>query len=454
MSGTTPWLSSYSLATDYEERRAEYAIAEEHSLLTPSATSHTYYAASSEKPLPRINYGWRNHLASLGWRPKTLMPGFLLGFAMISVVILLTLEFMLRRSKKFGAIVFVSEETKFIDYCFTYGPQLFAILYSLLFGSIDHDLKRLEAFFQLSCRDGATAEDSLFLSYHYKMACFVPFFAFRHRRNSRHFAVLCSSCALVLCLLVVTPAAGTMFSKELNITRIEETTFRHITPQEGAMMWGEAGYSSWDTSTTAFAYKAYSQRYSQGLPTPFTGESYALFPFVPTDSRTRIENEEWVTRTTLVAAELDCLPGIVQSKQDPEDAMPGLNITQITSIHHRCAFYLPPELGSAFWTYTSFMIDIDFLQRYKKAYPKHKIRIDCPGKDQLLIGFWGRTKPPSPATTDPWGSGLPNYEKATAVFCKPKHYRHQVDVTVDSFGQVMRAPLFTTPRATFGLWES
>jgi hypothetical protein len=218
MSGTTPWLSSYTLATDYEERRAEYAIAEEHSLLTPSATSHTYYAASSEKPLPRINYGWRNHLASLGWRPKTLMPGFLLGFAMISVVILLTLEFMLRRSKKFGAIAFVSEETKFIDYCFTYGPQLFAILYSLLFGSIDHDLKRLEAFFQLSSRDGASAEDSLFLSYHYKMACFVPFFAFRHRfeiiaqipvstrinterRNSRHFAVLCSSCASVLCLL-------------------------------------------------------------------------------------------------------------------------------------------------------------------------------------------------------------------------------------------------------------
>lgn len=105
------------------------------------------------------------------------------------------------------------------------------------------------------------------------------------------------------------------------------------------------------------------------------------------------------------------------------------------------------------------MIDIDFLQRYKKAYPKHKIRIDCPGKDQLLIGFWGRTKPPSPATTDPWGSGLPNYEKATAVFCKPKHYRHQVDVTVDSFGQVMRAPLFTTPRATYNdfnytLWKN
>jgi hypothetical protein len=51
-----------------------------------------------------------------------------------------------------------------------------------------------------------------------------------------------------------------MFSKELNIARIEETTFQHITPQEGAMMSGEAGYYSWDTSTTAFAYKAYSQR--------------------------------------------------------------------------------------------------------------------------------------------------------------------------------------------------
>lgn len=148
-----------------------------------------YYWLSLNKPLPDlpIGHGWLYHSAKVGWRPIVLMPGFLIGFAILSCLLIAILEFLLRRTEEIGAIAFVDRETlgqpSFVDHCFNFGPLIFAIAYALLFASIDHEIKRLEPYFQLSKPEGATADDSLLMSYPYIMAIKAPFVAFRKRQD-------------------------------------------------------------------------------------------------------------------------------------------------------------------------------------------------------------------------------------------------------------------------------
>lgn len=113
------------------------------------------------------------------------MPGFLVGFAILSCILLAILEFMLQRSDGRGAIAFVEVDGQpsFINHCFNFGPLIFGVSYGLLFASIDHEIKRLEAYFQLSNPEGASADDSLLLSYPYMMAITAPFVALRRRQE-------------------------------------------------------------------------------------------------------------------------------------------------------------------------------------------------------------------------------------------------------------------------------
>jgi hypothetical protein len=88
---------------------------------------------------------------------------------------------MLQKSQRNGALAFVSDRTTFVDHVFSFGPLLFGVCYGLLYASVDHDLKRLEAYFQLSKPEGVSVDHSLLLGYPYMMAVTVPYFSFRKR---------------------------------------------------------------------------------------------------------------------------------------------------------------------------------------------------------------------------------------------------------------------------------
>jgi hypothetical protein len=134
------------------------------------------------------------------WRSFPLKLPFLLFFALITIILIVCAELLLRRSQAHGAVLFTSEAKGriHIEYLLNYGPLAVGVLYGLLFVSIDHDVKRqvqclslivdgkadrcrLEPYFQLSKPGGVTAENSLLLEYPYVLSFSVPFIAVRKK---------------------------------------------------------------------------------------------------------------------------------------------------------------------------------------------------------------------------------------------------------------------------------
>jgi hypothetical protein len=119
----------------------------------------------------------------VGWRPAALKSPFLLAFAIITALFIIAIECLLRRSKTNGAVAFTSSPSSatFTDYFFVYGPLVLAVLYGLVWAGVDHNIKRLEPYFQLSKPGGVTTEHSLLLNYPYVISAFAPFIAIRKR---------------------------------------------------------------------------------------------------------------------------------------------------------------------------------------------------------------------------------------------------------------------------------
>ena len=150
--------------------------------------------------------------SGVGWRPITITAPYILLFSLITIGLMCALEYLLQRSQSQGVVVCTSS-----SYALDYMPMVVAVLFGLLWASIDHDVKRyertalppgwgagisalaavgldcdpgrvfiadmvrLEPYFQLSKPGGVTAEHSLLLAYPYCFSAFSPFISLRKR---------------------------------------------------------------------------------------------------------------------------------------------------------------------------------------------------------------------------------------------------------------------------------
>jgi len=80
-----------------------------------------------------------------------------------------------------------------------YLPTILLVTYGVLWQIADFEVKRLEPYYQLSKKTGATAAESLNMDYLTFLAYFVPFKAIRYRQ----WAVLFSSCASLMASTLV-----------------------------------------------------------------------------------------------------------------------------------------------------------------------------------------------------------------------------------------------------------
>ena len=116
------------------------------------------------------------------WRPISLRPPFLLGLAAFTIALIVFLEYLSKISQRDGGLVFTPGTfSTSITFSFLYLPTLIAVIYSMLWSWVDLDTKRLEPYFQMSKKEGALAQDSLFLHYPFDFVAFVPYNAFRRR---------------------------------------------------------------------------------------------------------------------------------------------------------------------------------------------------------------------------------------------------------------------------------
>lgn len=175
MSGRRSWNTMLGSVQKFFNRRSKKGR-------TPVGESTEYSSlANAQLPDAPAKNGLLYDSAKLGWRPTKIKPLFLISFAVLTAILVILLEVMLRKSQSYGALAFVTDRTTFVDHCFSFLPLLLGIFYGLLYASVDHDLKRLEAYFQLSNPKGVTADNSLLLEYPYLMAITVPYVSFRKR---------------------------------------------------------------------------------------------------------------------------------------------------------------------------------------------------------------------------------------------------------------------------------
>jgi hypothetical protein len=205
-----------------------------------------------------------------GWKPSTLKTPFHVFTIALSLFFVAMIEILLRLSDDNGALLFADPNSgdlpPYTLFCFEYLPTIIGVLHGILWMAVDHDIKRIEPFFQLSVPGGIDAAGSLLLDYPYQFAALVPFRAFK----KRHWVVFCSGTTALLAAYAVTPLMSAILTRETVPRTIEfEVTSNTMLPMERQSQ----------SVSSLFAHLAY--RYKQlAAPMPaFSSEEFGILPF-------------------------------------------------------------------------------------------------------------------------------------------------------------------------------
>jgi hypothetical protein len=355
-----------------------------------------------EKRLPERPRKYKFLSRNVGWRPATLKLPFLLTFALLTAAIIALLEYFNYLTHTKGAVVF-SNGTGYVAYSFQYVPLIVAVIYGLLWASLDHDVKRLEPYFQLSKAQGVTPANSLLLDYPHIFAPFTPLVAVR----KRHWVVAISAFVGVLNIYGVTPLMSTVL-QQADVQRVVKIPVRHagLMPAEKQ----RGGLS------TAWSYVAYSHQYLNGSLPPFATEDYAVLPFRPVASDGSMEVGNWTAESTLFEGAVTCSPGTISP--DPKDT----GFAVVASKEKNCSFSMGMWDDSGQRApFQSILINKRVLQAsavnrtHGSSAPKD---VHCPGNDDMMAAVF-RT-----------AMSKPSFD--VAIFCEPVNTQQQVLVTVDA----------------------
>jgi hypothetical protein len=135
------------------------------------------------------------------WKPFSMRWPYLTGLIVISVVLGAAQEYLYQKSQKEPLYTFTTAAgLKTWDYfCFKYLPTGVAVAFGVLWQVTDFEVKRLEAYYQLSKDGGALAAESINVDYITFFNVLRPFRAILFK----HYAVAVSSVATLLAVSLV-----------------------------------------------------------------------------------------------------------------------------------------------------------------------------------------------------------------------------------------------------------
>jgi hypothetical protein len=179
-------------------------------------------------------------------------------------------------------------------------------------------------------------------------------------------------------------------------------------------------------------------QYSNGTLPPFTTEGFAVMPFAPVKDTAPRKGEQWVAKTSLIEAELDCSPGIIDRT----------NNTVIRNAENDCSLEWSGTIDTSDLkntTYSSFMIDKDYLKGFNVLFTMGPfVRFNC-SRNDTIVGYWGKQEGSADLKAESRLSSKPE----TTVFCRPVHRTHEVTVTVDPTGRIFGSPTANTPKLDY-----
>ncbi|KAJ8062296.1 hypothetical protein OCU04_008842 [Sclerotinia nivalis] len=135
------------------------------------------------------------------WKPFSMRAPYLTALIIISIVLGAAEEYLYQKSLKKPLYSFTSPSLmKTWDYfCFKYLPTLVAVTFGVLWQITDFEVKRLEAYYQLSKEGGALAAESINVDYITFFNVLRPFRALLFK----HYAVAVSSIATLMAVSLV-----------------------------------------------------------------------------------------------------------------------------------------------------------------------------------------------------------------------------------------------------------
>lgn len=239
---------------------------------TGTTKPHAIRNSSSDSDSDSDHNSDLNSTRDVDWKPATLKTKFHIANIFLCILFVAIIEILLRLSNKRGGLVFADEHTGYLPsytlFCFEYLPTIIGVLHGLIWSTFDHDIKRLEPFYQLSVPEGVNAENSLLLDYPYQFPILVLVNAVR----KRHWVVFCSGLMAILTAFAVTPMMSAIVTRETVNRTIEfEVSSNVILPMEH-----QAGNVSAMSAHLAYRY----QHLDSPLPA-FAMDTFGILPFSP-----------------------------------------------------------------------------------------------------------------------------------------------------------------------------
>ncbi|KAL2207713.1 hypothetical protein CC79DRAFT_772673 [Sarocladium strictum] len=341
---------------------------------------------------------------STGWKPLSMSTPILAALVLLTLLIAAAIEVLAQRSAAYGGLGLSPSRDaipKYAMWSYLYGPNIVAVLYSLIWSWVDLDVKRMQPWFELSKDGGATAEDSLFLDYPFDFVAIAPWKALK----KRHWPVFLAGTTMIVVFWAVTPLQSAILGTGVvgvvePVSVFMRSKLKPVKEHVNAL-------------DPQFLNNGYAVGWlNQSMP-PFTTQDYSYLPFYVNDTQFQSPNTSWSAITTRYSTELDCKP--VEGTQ--HEATP----TTWDFINDRgCNATINL---SAFANYTMLYIGYHTSPFSDFALGSPRCPLSTDSTHQFLA-IWAETIKGSQIGEADWN--------ITAAFCETQYWKEKVELTVSS----------------------
>ncbi|SMQ53352.1 unnamed protein product [Zymoseptoria tritici ST99CH_3D7] len=346
------------------------------------------------------------------WRPLTLRPLYIATLILITVLLIVAIQWLLFVSERDQGLIFAKDINELPlrrSFFYLYLPTIISVIYSFLWTWIDLDIKRLEPFFQLSKAGGVSGHGSILLSYPLEFLVTLPFTAFKHK----HWSVLSAATVMILVFWGLTPTQSGIFAvRTVHVSGVVKGS--HSTSYTPIAQQGNL--------TAIYAQSVYNIAWlNESLP-QFMTTDFVLTPFGPTKNTTSdFTNVTYTAQTTLYSLDVSCEPVVLTNKS----GVLNYNTTR------GCSFY-PPPFRPTDGNDTSKIFDTMYVgYQNENGVADYYLSYDC--DERFFHSFfvrWSKTNAAQIESGKLSSTLDPSQANSTALFCEPKYYQQKVNATV------------------------
>ncbi|CAG2008151.1 unnamed protein product [Fusarium graminearum] len=348
-----------------------------------------------------------------GWKPLSLSTPILLAVIALTILLAVAVETLAQRSASQGGLALspsLKEMPQYAKFGYLYVPTIIAVLYSMIWSWIDLDVKRMQPWFEMSKRNGATAENSLFLDYQYDFVALVPFKA----AKQKHWPTFFGGTAMIMVFWLLTPLQsallGTQVVRQTQVANITSRSQLVPLSQQVALLDPEIlnnGYAvGW---------------LGQPFP-PFTTSKYALLPFHIDDNPAPAKvATNWTAETMKLSTELACWPAAIHQNEPKETlAYSFLNGQGCnTTVNMRRAVnYTMYYMGYYTDPHADYCIGNPYCPKTENS-------------SHQFLAIWARQADMLGTVETIPTYAIPKF-KISAIFCQPTYYKQRVLAKVQS----------------------